>query len=90
MDTYCQGLSVNGRDVVKVWKDEMPSVAHQILSEAKSGYELSSWRLELQLEAGIRCKSRCYIVDKAKLGSGAGSCMGLESLGSSDIFKKPQ
>ena len=73
METYSRGLSVNGKDVVKVWKDEMPFVARQILSEAESGYELSSQRLQLRLEAGIRRKNRCYIADKAKLRSGAGS-----------------
>lgn len=90
METYSWGLPVNGKDVVEVWKDETPFVAHQILSEAGSGYELSSQRLQLQLKTGIRCKNRCYIVDKAKLRSGARSCMGLESLGPSHIFEKPQ
>lgn len=90
METYSWDLSANGKDVVKVWKDEMPFVAHQILSEAGSGYELSSQRLQLRLEAGIRHKNRCYIVDKAKLRSGTVSCVGLESLGPFDIFKKAQ
>lgn len=73
METYSQGLSVDGKDVVRVWEEERPSE-----------------RLQHQSETELRCKNKCYIADKAKFRSGAGSHMGLESLGPSDTFNKPQ